>query len=149
MMRDVAMLMHEPAGLMRRRFEQEARPSGLTLLQWRALNLLEANGPLRQVAIGEALEASPMAISDLAQRLRTAGYVSRQPDPRDNRAKTLSLTPEGARKVAEMRDAATSVFSEIFEGLTDQDADALRSALTRIKTNLGGPADRPRTHSLR
>ncbi len=149
MMRDVAMFMHETAGLMRRRFEQEARPSGLTLLQWRALSLLEKSGPLRQVAVGEALEASAMAISDLAERLQAAGYVSREPDPRDNRAKTLSLTADGARKVTEMHDAATGIFTEIFDGVTEAEADALRSALTRIKTNLGGPDEPPARGSRR
>ena len=83
-MRDIMMLLHETAGLMRRRFEQAARPEELTLMQWRALGLLERNGPMRQVEIKEALEASPMTISDLAERMQSAGLVVRQTDPHED-----------------------------------------------------------------
>jgi DNA-binding MarR family transcriptional regulator len=137
-MKDIAMLLHETAALMRRRFEQAARPEGLTLMQWRALGLIEREGALRQVAIGEALEASPMTISDLADRLECAGLVTRATDPEDSRAKTLALTAAGAAKVTAMRALSDAMFAEVFAGIAPEESDGLRASLGKIKRNLGG-----------
>lgn len=137
-MKDIAMMLHETSGLVRRRFEQAARPQGLTLMQWRALGLIDQHGPMRQVAIGEAMEASPMTISDLAERLQTAGLITREPDPSDSRAKVLALTDHGSEKLRLMRRISEAVFAEVFAGVTDREAAALRQALLRIKDNLGG-----------
>ena len=142
-MKDLAMLLHEAAGLMRRRFEQAARPFGLTLMQWRALGLLGKNGPMRQVAIGEALEASPMTISDLAERLSSAGLVTRRPDPTDSRAKQLDLTEEGRQMIARMATRADEIFAESFSGITGPERDAMMSALEKMKTNLGAATAAP------
>ena len=131
------MLLHETAGLIRRRFEQTARPEGLTLLQWRALGLLAQTGPMRQVAVGEALEASPMAISDLAERLASAGLVERARDPKDSRAKTLALTAAGQERVTAMRTRSEAIFAEVFRDVSHTEAEALGHALTKIKRNLG------------
>lgn len=142
-MKDIAMLLHETAALMRRRFEQAARPEGLTLMQWRALGLLSTRGAMRQVAVGEALEASPMTISDLADRLQTAGLVRRARDPDDSRAKTLALTDAGAAKVAAMRRTSEAVFADVFDGLSEAETAALRRGLGVIKDNLGALDGRP------
>lgn len=136
-MKDLAMLLHETAAMMRRRFEQVARPEGLTLMQWRTLGLLARHGPLRQVAVGTALEASPMTVSDLAERMEAAALITRFPDPEDGRAKMLALTEAGERKLETMRSISEAAFAEILDGLGPGDIAALRGALTRIKDNLG------------
>ena len=135
--KDIAMLLHETAALMRRRFEAAARPEGLTLMQWRALALLDRDGPLRQRAVGEALEASPMTISDLAERMAVAGLVRRAQDPDDSRAKTLELTDDGRAKLEAMRRVSDRVFADVFGGVDAREAEALRRGLVRIKQNLG------------
>lgn len=137
-MKDIALLLHETAGLVRRRFERAARPEGLTLMQWRVLGLLHRDGPLRQGTVVEMVEASPMTISDLADRLEGAGLVRRAADPGDSRAKTLELTEAGAAKLEDMRVSSTKVFEEVFDGLSEEDCAQLRQTLLRIKNNLGG-----------
>lgn len=132
------MLIHETAALMRRRFEQAARPEGLTLMQWRTLGFLSRNGPQKQVALVEALEASPMTVSDLAERMETAGLVTRLPDPSDGRAKVLALTGAGEAKVAAMKAIADEVFADALGGVSDETLAALTRGLGRIKDNLGG-----------
>ncbi|MBM2291807.1 winged helix-turn-helix transcriptional regulator [Sulfitobacter pseudonitzschiae] len=148
-MRDIMMLLHETAGLMRRRFEQAARPEELTLMQWRALGLLERNGPMRQVEIKEALEASPMTISDLAERMQSAGLVVRQTDPHDSRAKTLTLTEAGHAKYATMHQISEAVFEEVAVGISPETKDALRDGLSAIKINLGSATGLPEKDTRR
>lgn len=137
-MKDIAVMMHEANALLRRRFEKAARPQNLTLMQWRILGMLARNGAMRQVALVEAIKASPMTISDVAERLESAGLVSRDVDPDDSRAKTVALTVAGTQKVEAMRDVSAGVFSETFEGIAEADLEALRRVLPRIIENLGG-----------
>lgn len=137
-MRDLAVLLHETSSLMKRRFEHEARPCGLTLLQWRALRWLNDNGPVRQRALVEALEATPMTISDMAERMEKADLITRGTDPKDSRAKLLQITPTGLEKLEEMRLTANVVFEEITAGLSAEDMAAVHHGLSRIKENLGG-----------
>lgn len=139
-MKSIGLLLQESSALMKRRFEQEARPQQLTLMQWRVLAELSRSGPVRQVALVEAINVSAMTVSDVADRLEKAGLVSRVPAPSDSRAKEISLTAAGERKVAEMRDIAVGVFAEVFDGIPPEDLDTLSRTLTRIVANLGTDA---------
>ncbi|WP_164870837.1 MarR family winged helix-turn-helix transcriptional regulator [Mesobaculum littorinae] len=141
-MTDLPQLLQETAMGLRRRFEQAARPEGLTLMQWRALGLLDRQGPMRQVAMGEALDAAPMTISALAERLSAADLVTRAADPQDSRAKTLTLTPEGAERLAAMRSISDGVFARVFADFTEGERESFRTCLQKIKSNLAdeGPA---------
>ena len=103
----------------------------------------QRNGPMRQVEIKEALEASPMTISDLAERMQAAGLVTRQTDPNDSRAKTLTLTDAGHAKFAIMHQISEAVFDEVAIGIGDETKAALRDGLSAIKDNLGGAIGTP------
>ena len=136
-MKELAILLQETSGLMKRRFEQVARPAGLTLLQWRALRCLEVSGPMRQVALVDAIETTPMTVSDMADRLEKARLITREADPEDSRAKILKITDLGVAKLAEIRQTANAVFAEIMAGLTEADITAMQSSLATMKDNLG------------
>lgn len=142
-MKRIAILLHETTAVLRRRFEQAAKPQGLTLNQWKALGkLADRGGPMRQVELGEALRASPMTVSDLCDRLERAGLVTREPSAEDSRAKDVALTPAGRRKVGQMRDVAEAVFAEAFEGIAPADLEAAERALGQMMENLHGEAPR-------
>ncbi len=138
-MKPIGLLLHETSTLMKRRFEAAVRPENLTLAQWRFLGLLgREEAPMRQVAIAEALNAAPMTVSDLADRLEQMGLIERQPSPVDSRAKEVLLTEAGQVKYQEMKALAAAVFADVFEGIPQADLDQLQSTLTRILDNLGG-----------
>ncbi|OWU83254.1 hypothetical protein ATO6_19105 [Oceanicola sp. 22II-s10i] len=145
-MKRIAILMHETTAVMRRRFEQAAKPLGLTLNQWKALGILADRGPLRQGALVEALRASPMTVSDLCDRLEKAGLVTREASVEDSRAKDVALTGEGRRKVAQMRDVAGAVFAEVFAGIDPAELDVAERVMARMMENLHGeiPGDKDR-----
>lgn len=137
-MKNIAVMLHEATGLMRRRFEAAARPQKLTLMQWRFLGTLARKGAMRQVALGEAIKASPMTVSDVAERLVAAGLICRDTDPDDSRAKIVALTPAGERKTEIMRDISAGVFADAFDGVSEADLEAMQRALPKIIENLGG-----------
>ena len=136
-MKDVAVLMHETVGQMRRQFEQIARPMGITMMQWKALAHLEGSGPLRQVELAEALQTSPMTISDLADRMEAAGLIARYPAPQDNRAKLLELTKSGRDTIARMHAEAEELFAKMFDGCDPDRLAIFHDELSRMSANLG------------
>ena len=137
-MRSIALLLHESTTLMKREFERVARPHELTLMQWRILGELSRNGPQRQVALGAAINASPMTVSNVADRLDAAGLIRREPDPADSRAKRVALTECGARKVEEMTEIAAGVFEKALAGIPPDEIEILRRSLERLIGNLEG-----------
>lgn len=135
-MQGLGLLLHNAANLLKREFERAARPHGLTLLQWRVLGELSRNEGLTQTALGGRLEASPMTISDVIERLEIAGFATREVDPSDSRAKLVAITTKARALVEEMRAVADEVYGKAVDGIDEADRAAMIRALTRIAANL-------------
>jgi DNA-binding MarR family transcriptional regulator len=86
-------LLHEVARLLRRRFEQNARDSGLTRSQWQVLAYLANNEGINQSGLADLLEIEPITLCRIVDKLQTRGLIERRPDPSDRRAWLLHLTP--------------------------------------------------------
>jgi DNA-binding MarR family transcriptional regulator len=132
----LALLIHNAANLLKREFERAARPHGLTLLQWRVLGQLSREDGLTQTVLGARLDASPMTISDVVERLEAGGLVAREVDPSDSRAKIVRITAEARVLADAMRAVASEVYEKALDGIGEADQAAMERALTRIATNL-------------
>jgi DNA-binding MarR family transcriptional regulator len=90
-----------------RRSEDCARKNGLTPRQH--LLLLQIAGSEAGTAtvseLVDRLALTQSAVTELVQRAEEAGLVQRAPSPLDGRVVDLSLTPEGARRLALVQDA--------------------------------------------
>jgi len=80
-------LLHEVARLLRKRFEQNARDSGLTRSQWQVLTYLAQNEGINQKGLAELLEIEPITLGRIVDKLEILGLIERQPgdnndDPR-------------------------------------------------------------------
>lgn len=135
----VGYLVYEVARAFRRRFEDEARRHDLTLPQWRALAELARKGGVSQVVLAGAIDADPMTVSGILDRLEKRGLVRREPDPSDSRAKIVRLTDDGLT----LYDTAKAVGVELYQsavlGMSPAELDAVANGLTRIRNNLNGP----------
>jgi DNA-binding MarR family transcriptional regulator len=69
--------------------------AGLTPTQLAALSTVEQSGPLRLGDLAAAEGIAPSTLTRLVAALEEFGYVKRCADPRDARASTLAITPEG------------------------------------------------------
>jgi DNA-binding MarR family transcriptional regulator len=140
---NLGLLLHDAARLLKREFERQSRRYGLTLLQWKVLAKLADRDGISQSTLAGLIEASPMTLSDIVERLEGRGLISRVPDPADSRAKLVSIEPEAAAMVASMRLLAAEVYDKALAGITAADRAALTRALTRITENLadGLPAE--------
>ncbi|MFD2855870.1 MarR family winged helix-turn-helix transcriptional regulator [Seohaeicola zhoushanensis] len=129
-------MLHDAARLMKSEFERRAKGHRLSLMQWRTLGALARSDGMSQVALAARVEASPMTMSDIIDRLEGDGLVSRETDPSDGRAKLVRITQAAQPIVEEMRGIATEVYATALAGIAPEDLDGLTRALQQIVTNL-------------
>lgn len=129
-------LLSDTSRLLRRRFEQKAQEHNLTSAQWRAMAALSRTDGLTQVALAQRLDIEPMTVCRLVDRMEAGGFVRREANPSDKRAKFVCLTEEAKGMVDSMKKVAMKVYEEAFDGLCDEERIALVTALNRINKNL-------------
>jgi len=135
-------LIHEVARLLKRRFEEEARSHGITLAQWRALAQIALQEGITQRALADAIDADPMTVSGILDRLDKRGLIDRFPDPSDSRAKLARLTPAGEELFRLARTVGLAMYETATRGLTPEEREVMQSALCKMRDNLSGqPAE--------
>jgi DNA-binding MarR family transcriptional regulator len=135
--RSLGVMLHETGGLLRREFERAAAPVGLTMTQWRFLRqAAEHPEGQTQASLCKAIKASPMNVSDVAERLETAGLITRETDPGDSRAKRVRLTRAGEDLLLRMRGIAGGILEKALDGLSQAERDLMKDLLGRVVANL-------------
>ncbi len=133
-------LIHEVARLMKRRFEDEARTHGITLPQWRALAYISTYAGSSQKALADAIDADPMTISGVLDRLERRGLIERYVDPSDSRAKLARILPEGIEVVRNARKVGLAMYEAALDGVAQADRETVVAVLAKMRGNLIGQA---------
>lgn len=91
-------------------FDRICKPFGLTFARYEALVLLSFSrtGALPMAKIGERLMVHPTSVTNTVQRLDAAGFVTREPNPRDGRGTLARITDSG-------RDAVEKVTARLMD----------------------------------
>ncbi|MGE5147775.1 MAG: MarR family winged helix-turn-helix transcriptional regulator [Candidatus Eiseniibacteriota bacterium] len=135
--RELALLLHDVARLLRTRFDRYARATaGITRAQFAVLAILSRTEGLNQVALAEQLEITPITLARLIDRLEAEGWVERQPDPEDRRAHRLFLRREGRDVFERLRPLAQRFLEGTFAGLTPEARDQLIQSLGIVRASL-------------
>jgi DNA-binding MarR family transcriptional regulator len=132
------LVVHEVARLLRRRYEQRLRSTGIGLTRAQCavlVNLVEREG-INQAGLAQVLDIEPITMVRLLDKLQEAGLVVRKPCPTDRRAYTLELTPKAEPVLEQIYALAAEVYAESQTGLSRADVDHLISQLQIIKSNL-------------
>jgi MarR family transcriptional regulator, transcriptional regulator for hemolysin len=145
--RSFGFLLHDIARLVRKRYEQRARPLGLTRAQWQVLAHLQRHEGINQSGLAELLEIEPITIARLLDRMEEAGLVERRADPADRRARRLFLTERARPMLERGRALGDEVRAEAFAGLGPTERESLIDMLLRVRGNLsekrGDPGRQP------
>src|SRR5579871_3911049 len=88
----IGWLLGDVGRLLRKLIDRRLGAIGLTRAQWQALGNMRRCGPMTQAALAEMLEVETATIARLIDRLESAGWVVRRPDPHDRRVKLVSPT---------------------------------------------------------
>jgi DNA-binding MarR family transcriptional regulator len=132
----VGFLLHEVARLMKRRFERNARGSGLTRSQWQVLAYLSLHEGINQSGLAELLEIEPITLGRIVDKLQIFGLVERHPDPSDRRAWLLHLTPAAGPKLTLLHGLSAVTRGEALAGVPDAEIEHLLKTLQTLKANL-------------
>jgi DNA-binding MarR family transcriptional regulator len=141
--RTLGFLVHDVARLLRKRFEQNARGSGLTRSQWQVLAYLERNEGIQQGSLAELLEIEPITLGRIVDKLEAMGLVERRPHPSDRRIWLLALTARARPKLADLKRLGDRTRGEALAGVSEADRERLLKLLTSLKTNLASACATP------
>jgi DNA-binding MarR family transcriptional regulator len=117
-----------------RRISGELIAAGLPDLSWYDLlwTLYQAPGRgLRVNELAHRVALSPTGMSRFVDRVEKAGYVTRQPDPRDRRALQVVLTDAGVDLLRRMWPIYEDGIEQHFAAHLGRSAGAVRKVLER------------------
>lgn len=120
-------------GRLYRRFRSE-RPEGTlgdTALD--VLTRLHKRGPQTLTQLSEHDHVAPASMSQTVNRLTSAGYAIRTPDPDDRRKVLISTTPEGAELARATRIQRNAWLDAQLDALSPEDQNAIARACVLLR----------------
>lgn len=88
-----------------------------------------------QKDIARALDVSPACVARMLKPLNCAGLIEKS-DGADGRCNEISITPAGTRLVEDSLEIFRSIDGQMFQGVSDQELEALAGMLKRMQENL-------------
>jgi DNA-binding MarR family transcriptional regulator len=104
---------------------------GLTPPLFALLNIVAARDGAIQQELGAAMGVDPSTMVSLVDELERAGLAKRTPHPGDRRARAVTITPKGRRRLQDARQLAFQVEDEVLHGLTGKEREQLKALLRR------------------
>jgi DNA-binding MarR family transcriptional regulator len=148
--RNFGFILNDVARLLRVTYDRRIKCLGLTRSQWWVLTHLYRNDGATQSELADVLEVEKASLGRLLDRLETKGWVRREADAHDRRAKRVYLTEEVEPAMLTMRKIAASVRRDALRGLSAEQQDRFLDTLLDIKANLTEtPAANHRAAGLR
>lgn len=136
-------LLHDVARLLKRRFEQNARGTGLTRSQWQVLAQLAQNEGIHQGKLAELLDVEPITLGRIVDKLESLGLIERSPHPSDRRVWLLHLTSAARPKLTQLRKLGDLTRGEALTGMSEANRNRLLTTLQTLKANLTDACDAP------
>jgi len=111
-------------------FIRYSRESGLSMSQMGALFYLHRVGSSGVSDIGEHLDVTSAAVSQMVDRLVQQKLIHRSEDPTDRRVKIIELTEKGRQLINNGIHAKTTWVSELYKKLTPDECSDIHSAMS-------------------
>lgn len=132
----IGLLLIDTGRVLRKRFEQNVRGTGLTRAQWQVLKQIYQKEGINQGALAELLEVEPITVGRLVDRLEKSGLIERRPHPSDRRAWALYLLPAAHPLLDTLKVLVGETIGELLQGMSDAEIDETMRLLNRMKDNL-------------
>ena len=94
---------------------------GLKDVDLDCLDILDSHGPLSPTALAKRAGVHPATMTGILDRLEKGGWVVRERDPADRRAKSLALTPRGRRTVDQVERVSQEIRDLVLGEVSDED----------------------------
>ena len=122
---------------MGRRFRSRIDGDTVDPSQAALLYALKCHGAMRLGDIAEAVQLDASTVSRHVQQLGDRGFIDREPDPVDGRARIIALSDAGAASLKKTFDQRRAFITAALAEWDDADRDRLRRDLTRLTASLG------------
>lgn len=120
----------------RRRCDAALRPSGLSMAQYAAMRALADHPEASAAELARLCFVTRQSLQDLLAGLRAAGFVRDAKVPQRGRARSLELTPTGAKRLTAAHAAVMAVESRMLDGISTSAQRQLSGLLDRCAENL-------------
>ena len=134
--RDLILLLHDVARLIRVEADKRARTQGMTRAQWVLLLRLSYRPGLSQKEAADLLEVEPITVARLVDRLVALGLIERRADKQDRRVWRLHLRPTATVMLDEIDEHRAAMADFVGAGLSAETRAAMVHGLQRMKANL-------------
>lgn len=136
--RNFGFILHDVSRLLRTTFDRRVKALGFTRSQWWVLTHIFRNDGATQSELADVLEVEKATLGRLLDRLEAKGWIRREGDAADRRAKRVFLTDEVEPVIKAMRAAAAEVRREALAGLSPEQQERFVDTLLAVKSNLNG-----------
>jgi len=106
-----------------------AKSTGLSMPQFSVLMQLHYRGACGMSEISERFEVTAAAASQLVDKLVQSGFIKREEDPHDRRAKLLNLTDRGKELIQQGIEERYRWVDQLEERLTAEESVQISEAL--------------------
>lgn len=116
-----------------------AAEAGLTLPagDYTLLTQLDRWQPVRLSTVAERLEVDRSSLSPQTRRLEQDGLIARLPDPHDNRAQLVEVTPRGRTVLGRLWEARAKALAALVEDWEPRDVERLTAGLVDLADSIG------------
>lgn len=130
------------------RFVAFSKGQGLSMSQMGTLMMLHRKGNCAVSEIGEHLDISNAAASQLLNRLVDENLIERQEDVKDRRVKRIVITTRGNQTIEESMRARETWLENLSASLSPDEQDQVKAALSLLleKVSQLDDIDEPYTH---
>src|SRR5262249_38838370 len=94
----------------------------------------------RPTEVADRMQITKQSVGDLLRHLQRCGYAECKPDPSDNRARLICLTPRGRRLEAAASKYAIAAERELEKEVGRKRFQELREVLLKINDLAGKPS---------
>lgn len=91
-----------------------------------------ANEPPTQLVLAAKVGVDRTVLTYLLDDLESRGLLTREPNPRDRRARLVVLTPQGEAQLSSIRERMQTEEDQLLSALAPEDALRLRTLLTQV-----------------
>jgi DNA-binding MarR family transcriptional regulator len=122
--------------------QQVADHAGLRLTDMQCVNVLELLGPSTPGKLAACTGLTTGGVTVMLDRLETAGFVKRAPNPADRRSILVSVNPKKLRKIHAYYDQIQQQTVAIFSGLPEAELQVVVNffaLLNSIRIERGTP----------
>jgi len=106
-----------------------AKSTGLSMPQFSLMMQMYHRGACGMSGISERFEITPAAASQMVDKLVQSGFIVREEDPSDRRAKTLNLTSKGRELIEQGIEERYRWVDDLAEKLNPEESEQIGEAL--------------------